>query len=171
MANASGGSSPSREVQEILCLQDSNKYYDDTDEIILDEADGLLGVDELNDLENDINEDEESYNYKRSDENKDKISGQTKELVYNIAASEETTTTRSNSSKTEWPKVPDVTLIEQQVRLELEMPAGSTDKPANVGPSAQGGSVIPTALMNQVDTISMQMEKMFGKLFVRTFHN
>jgi hypothetical protein len=70
MANASGGSSPSREVQEILCLQDNNKYYDDTDEIILDEADGLLGVDELNDLENDINEDEESYNYKRSDESK-----------------------------------------------------------------------------------------------------
>uniref|UniRef100_A0A1Q3EZN0 Putative enhancer of mrna-decapping protein 4 n=2 Tax=Culex tarsalis TaxID=7177 RepID=A0A1Q3EZN0_CULTA len=74
---ASGGSSPSREVQEILSLKDNdclNEYYD-SDNILLDETDGIGGDDdELNDLENEIIEDlddDEGYNFKNIDDDDD----------------------------------------------------------------------------------------------------
>ncbi|XP_053691608.1 enhancer of mRNA-decapping protein 4 homolog isoform X2 [Sabethes cyaneus] len=74
---ASGGSSPSREVQEILSLKDNdclNEYYD-SDNILLDETDGIgADDDELNDLENDIiddEEDEDRYIFKNIDDDDD----------------------------------------------------------------------------------------------------
>ncbi|XP_019559738.3 enhancer of mRNA-decapping protein 4 homolog isoform X1 [Aedes albopictus] len=74
---ASGGSSPSREVQEILSLKDNdclNEYYD-SDNILLDETDGIgADDDELNDLENEINDDDdedEGYNFKNIDDDDD----------------------------------------------------------------------------------------------------
>ncbi|XP_058818237.1 enhancer of mRNA-decapping protein 4 homolog isoform X2 [Topomyia yanbarensis] len=74
---ASGGSSPSREVQEILSLKDNdclNEYYD-SDNILLDETDGIgADDDELNDLENEIIDDEEDddrYNFKNIDDDDD----------------------------------------------------------------------------------------------------
>lgn len=74
---ASGGSSPSREVQEILSLKDNdclNEYYD-SDNILLDETDGIgADDDELNDLENDIIDDEEEedrYIFKNIDDDDD----------------------------------------------------------------------------------------------------
>ncbi|XP_021701680.1 enhancer of mRNA-decapping protein 4 homolog isoform X1 [Aedes aegypti] len=74
---ASGGSSPSREVQEILSLKDNdclNEYYD-SDNVLLDETDGIgADDDELNDLENEINDDDdgdEGYNFKNIDDDDD----------------------------------------------------------------------------------------------------
>ncbi|XP_062546846.1 enhancer of mRNA-decapping protein 4 homolog isoform X2 [Armigeres subalbatus] len=74
---ASGGSSPSREVQEILSLKDNdclNEYYD-SDNVLLDETDGIGAEDdELNDLENEINDDDdedEGYNFKNIDDDDD----------------------------------------------------------------------------------------------------
>jgi hypothetical protein len=71
--------------------------------------------------------------------------------------------------------VPDVTLIEQQVaaRIALDMSAASrsSDKTVNISTNTSNLStivtnVIPAATVNQIENISVQMDKMFGKFFL-----
>ncbi|XP_055597702.1 enhancer of mRNA-decapping protein 4 homolog isoform X2 [Uranotaenia lowii] len=132
---ASGGSSPSREVQEILSLKENdclNEYYD-SDNILLDDTDGIAGDDdELNDLENEIIDDEDEeirYNFKNIDDDDDEKEDiqprrdqpeQTERKLpdinpINVKADsipeKSLATTESPSSRTiDWPKVPGVPL-------------------------------------------------------------
>lgn len=128
---ASGGSSPSREIQEILSLKDNECY--DSDNILMDKIFGI-GEDELNDLENDIIEDEEEdngYNFKNIDDDDDEDEilqrrEQPKQLsqnaqkvseakptnhgqTHNYAKSESTPEKQNKSEPSnniDWPKVP-----------------------------------------------------------------
>lgn len=136
---ASGGSSPSREVQEILSLKDNdclNEYYD-SDNILLDETDGIgADDDELNDLENEIIEDlddDEGYNFKNIDDDDDEeelgqrrvttqksapvpapqkvvpeVKPINKEPVAPVATAEQVTIKSEPKSSIDWPKVPEV---------------------------------------------------------------
>lgn len=136
---ASGGSSPSREVQEILSLKDNdclNEYYD-SDNILLDETDGIgADDDELNDLENEIIEDlddDEGYNFKNIDDDDDeeelgqrrvapqksatvsapqKVIPEVKpinqEPLAPVATAEQVTIKSESKSSIDWPKVPEV---------------------------------------------------------------
>lgn len=94
---ASGGSSPSREVQEILSLKDSdqlNELFDDSD-LMLDENDGIVSSDEFL-LETDTKSNNEiEYEFKEiQDEIKNEI---------------------------DWPKVPEVPIIVQQSITNKQM--------------------------------------------------
>lgn len=152
---ASGGSSPSREVQEILSLKDNdclNEYYD-SDNILLDETDGIgADDDELNDLENEIIEDlddDEGYNFKNIDDDDDEeelgqrrvptqkpaaaapqkvpeVKPINQEPSAPVATAEQVTI--KSESKIDWPKVPEVPHPPQSTFL------GSNPQPVPVPP-------------------------------------
>lgn len=167
----SGGSSPSREVQEILSLKDNdclNEYYD-SDNILLDETDGIDGDnDELNDLENDIIDDEEDdgYNFKKIDDDDDDEIGQRRSSPppkqptqasseepeikpINEEPSSEQEDVDKNKSKgsIDWPKVPEVPHPPQN----------------NFGPSTAQSAPQPVSnpgSSKQLDDISDKMDRL-----------
>lgn len=108
---ASGGSSPSREVQEILSLKDNdclNEYYD-SDNILLDETDGIGADDEeLNDLERlnfDNSDDEEGDKPSTPKQN---IASIPEPCFVKSETTQEQPIKSEASSNIKWPKIPEV---------------------------------------------------------------
>lgn len=96
---ASGGSSPSREVQEILSLKDS-ELFDDSD-LMLDENDGIVSSDEFF-LETETKSNNEiEYEFKE-------IQAEVKNEIVNL-------------NESEWPKVPEVPIMVNQTITNKQM--------------------------------------------------
>lgn len=99
---ASGGSSPSREVQEILSLKDSdqlNELFDDSD-LMLDENDGIVSSDEFL-----LETDTKSNN----------------EIEYEFKEIQDDVKNDLNLNETDWPKVPEVPIIVNQSITNKQM--------------------------------------------------
>ena len=136
---ASGGSSPSREVQKILSLKDAdlNDFYD-SDNVLLDDTDGIGGDnddDELNDLEMEITDDE-AFDFKNLDDTnvEKKPTNQNKDEV----------------KKPDWPtKVPEAPKMPQAVELMASVS-------------------YPPTQSKQIDTICHKMEQIIDLLQTQT---